>query len=69
MSDANYSGTDTTDTTDTVKVETNPTNVFFNALFQQIVWIIIYIFVGGYMLYCSKISLTGLMPMDVEIMP
>ena len=69
MSDANYSGTDTSDNTTKTETETNPTNVFFSALFQQIVWIIIYIFVGGYMLYCSKISLTGLMPMDVEIMP
>ena len=65
MSDSNYSEQDTKNDT----VETNPTKVFFKTLFQQVIWLIIYIFVGGYMLYCSKISQSGLMPTDIKLMP
>ena len=65
MSDSNYSDQDTKNDT----VETNPTKVFFKTLFQQVIWLIIYIFVGGYMLYCAKISQCGLMPTDVNLMP
>ena len=71
MSDANYSDTAAMDEKKAEQNQstTNPVNTFFAILFIQLIYLILFIFVGGYMLYCSKISLTGIMPDNTYVMP
>jgi len=68
MSDANYSDTTNEETNSSTTTKTEKPN-FFTTLASQLIYLILMIIIGGIMLYSSKISQTGIMPVNINCEP
>ena len=68
MSDANYSDTTNEETNSSTTTKTEKPE-FFTTLARQLIYLILMIIIGGIMLYSSKVSQTGLMPVTIYCEP
>ena len=67
MSDANYSDTTNEETNSSTTKPEKPG--FFTSLSSQLIYLIIVIIIGGIMLYSSKVSQSGIMPVNINCEP
>lgn len=68
MSDANYSDTTNEEKNSSTTIKSEQPS-FFTSLSSQLIYLIIVIIVGGIMLYSSKVSQSGLLPVNISCEP